>query len=137
MDMTIDIDNWDITLDGADIASDAGLRSAVLVSLFTDRRAEEDDAVEGDHRGCWSDILEPVAGDRIGSRLWLLDRAKETAATLRDAKRYAEEALQWLVDDGHATGVTVTAWPERPGLLALRVVITLPDGSEFSDVFEV
>jgi phage gp46-like protein len=73
--------------------------------------------------GWWGDGLDGQTNDQIGSRLWLLSRAKVTQQTVIRAREYAEEALQWLVDDGVATRVTVTA--ERMGLdgLALACVI--------------
>ena len=56
------------------LRAERGLRSAVLISLFTDRRAEPGDVPEGeDPRGWWADVL-GEEGDRIGSRLWLIDR---------------------------------------------------------------
>jgi phage gp46-like protein len=48
-------------------------------------------------------------GDKIGSRLWLLARAKATTDTARRAEEYAREALGWLVDDKVATKVEATA----------------------------
>lgn len=121
----------DLALDGYDLATEGGLHTAVIVSLFTDRRAESDDEIpdgSGDRRGWWADPA-------LGSRLWLLARAKETPDTLARARAYAIEALQWLIDDGVATAVDVTAeWAQR-FVVGLRVVITLADDSRFDDVF--
>jgi phage gp46-like protein len=120
---------FDIALKGYDVATDDGLRTAVLLSLFTDRRAQADDAIEdGDYRG-WH--AEPSRG----SRLWLLARAKETPDTLARAKTYTEEALAWLVEDGIARTVTVEAeWIGR-GWLGLRVTIERVQGGQFEEVF--
>jgi phage gp46-like protein len=66
----------------------------------------------------------------MGSKLWLLARAKKTPATLLMAKAYVEEALAWLVADGAAGSVTVTAeWVSPGAALGLLVVVTQPDGS--------
>lgn len=122
-----------IVIDG--LATDVGLQSAdplvraVIISLFTWRRANADDVLPGtDRMGWWGDGYATVLGDRIGSRLWLLSRAKLTAQTISDAEDYAREALQWLIDDGVATAVDVLA--ERMGLtgLALACTITRTDG---------
>jgi len=115
---------------------------AVFISLFTWRRAQPDDDLPGTERmGWWGDSFAPVEGDRIGSRLWLLARAKLLADTPAKAKEYAEEALQWLLDDGVAAKVDVQA--ERQGLetLALRVVIyktgaSVPLDIRFTNVWE-
>ena len=115
---------------------------AVIISLFTWRRARPDDDLPGDLRmGWWGDSVPEIPNDRIGSRLWLLSRAKLTAETVARAREYAEEALAWLVEDGVAARVTVES--ERIGLstLGLACRIYRSDGSapldiRFSDVWE-
>jgi hypothetical protein len=67
-----------------------------------------------------------VAGDRIGSRLWLLSREKETKATLSRAEEYGREALGWLIEDRVAERIEVTAKIPRTGVLGLEVVIYRP-----------
>lgn len=100
------------------------LRRAVTISLFTWRRAGSDDVVDdSDRRGWWGDSVPSVAGDKIGSRLWLLSRRTLVADTLKDAEAYANEALAWLVDDGVLTRVTVTA--ERQGSDRMNLRVTL------------
>lgn len=117
--------DWRIV--GPGFEEDDGLESAVVISLFTDRRAESDDEVEGDdRRGWWGDLFPAVEGDRIGSRLWLLSREKQLPSVLIRAREYASEALQWLIDDGVASAVTVEAEVVRQGLLGLQVVIHRP-----------
>jgi phage gp46-like protein len=126
------LSGFDVALDAADLATDAGLETAVILSLFVDRRAEPDDALPDggeDRRGWWADAWPGVEGDRIGARLWLLAREKETLATLRRAEEYAEEALAWLIEDGVARRVGVTAERVRAGLLGLSVEIQRPDGA--------
>ena len=110
---------WDNTTGQADMAivdddvlDDDGLRTAVLLSLFVDRRAEDGDALpagDGDRRGWFGDELLEVEGDRIGSRLWLLDRAKLTERVVPDAEAYALEALAWLLEDRVAESVEASA----------------------------
>lgn len=128
---------FDIGLDGLDLATESGLRSAVIISLFTDARAKPDDVLpDGSHdrRGCWMDSFMPQ-GQSIGSRLWLLSREKELPDVPGRAKEYAEEALEWLIKEGAATAVSVTAERAARSVLLLKVRITLPSGSVFEDVF--
>lgn len=129
---------FDARIDGADLASESGIRAAVLVSLFTDRRAQSDDVLPDgtdDRRGCWFDAWSDIEGDQFGSRLWLLSRAKQTPDVLPRAQQYAEEALAWLIEDGVARSVHVLAdWITR-GTLGVQVTIQLTDGSVFYDVF--
>lgn len=106
-----------------------GLARAVIVSLFTWRRALPGDVAPGEAmQGWWGDTTAEQAGDRIGSRLWLLIREKLTARTVARAEEYAREALQWLVDDGVASRVEVEA--QRIGLdrLGLACRIWRADG---------
>jgi phage gp46-like protein len=102
----------DLSIIDLDLASDRGLETAVLLSLFTDRRAEADDTPPSgdptDRRGWWADQFAAVEGDRIGSRLWLLDRSKRTSETVQRAKEYAREALAWLIEDRVVESVAVT-----------------------------
>lgn len=135
MDVLVDFDGdllaGDIRQVGADLEGDPGLKTAVIVSLFTDARAASDDELppgETDRRGWWGDLLAGGDGDRIGSRFWLLAREKQLPEVLAKAEEYAAEALQWLVDDGIAKAVEVSAEWVRRGLLGVRIVISKPDG---------
>lgn len=112
---------------GAALAEDDGLETAVIISLFTDRRAADDDVLpdqaSADRRGWWGDAYAEVSGDQIGSRLWLLRREKQTPQVLERARQYAAEALQWLVDDGVARAVDVTAEWLNAGAMGLVIEI--------------
>jgi len=120
-----------------DFQSDAGLETAVIISLFSDRRAKEDDVLpdpnNSDRRGWWGDLASPeVARDQIGSRLWLLEREKTTENVLVRAKEYATEALAWLIEDGVAEKVDVESERQGPvgsDILAISVKVYRPDGS--------
>ena len=100
------------------------IQAAVIISLFTDRRAPAGEPVDdADRRGWWGDTFPEIEDDELGSLLWLLKREKQTQATLERAQVYARQALQWLVDDRIARRVDVLAeYPQR-GLLALTVTI--------------
>jgi len=130
--LTVVIDGQTIKL-GLDATQP--LVRAVVVSLFTWRRANRDDALPAEQRmGWWGDTFAPIENDRIGSRLWLLSRAKLTQDTASRAREYALEALQWLIDDGVASKVEVDV--ERLGqqTLALAVRIYKSDGTVPTDV---
>lgn len=137
---------WDTTLmegdfnflvDSQDLESDEGLETAVIISLFSDRRARADDILPDpnsqNRRGWWGDLISPdVEGDQIGSRLWLLNREKTLESVLVKAKEYAEEALQWLIDDGVAAEVVVVAEREKivgSDRLGISIKIRRVDGN--------
>jgi phage gp46-like protein len=121
--------DWGISASG--LEEDDGLKTAVIISLFTDRRANADDALPSgdDRRGWWGDTLADVSGDKIGSRLWLLNREKQLSSVLVRAREYAIEALQWLVEDGAARSINATADIVRQGVLGLTIEIARPNGT--------
>lgn len=135
----------DLTLDAlAGLETDAGLATAVIVSLFTDARAPADlELPEGaDRRGWWGDALPPevagrtVAGDRIGSLLWTVQREKTTPEVLSRVRSIIEQALAWMVTDGLARGVDVETWRDGLDRLGWSVVIHKPDGNRDEMRFE-
>lgn len=120
----------DISLQGFELETDNGLETAVVISLFTDRLAGKDDQLPdptSGRRGWWGDSFSNKDGDKIGSRLWLLSREKQLPKVVARAKEYAEESLQWLVDDGIARSVSVTAEIVKQGVLGLLIVIDRPE----------
>jgi phage gp46-like protein len=109
---------------------ETSLIRAVVISLFTWRRAATDDPVDDDERfGWWGDSYPTIADDRIGSRLWLLRRVKLTADTQRDAEFYAREALQWLLDDGQVLEMDVITERADSYRLNLQVILTVLTGA--------
>lgn len=105
----------------------------MLISLGTDRRAEPDDELPSGidalnaatsfvaRRGWVGDALDRL-GRKIGCRIWLLDRAKQTETTRRFAIVWAEESLGWAeIELGRPAEVSAQ-WLGR-GTLALRCAI--------------
>ena len=116
----------DFVLEAGDFKLDYGLRTNVFVSLYSDARAPDaDEQPYSEHenpRGWWGDR----ADMRLGSKLWLLERGKLIEGLLADVEAWAKESLAWLVDDGIARSVTVTA--TRGGDERLDLVIVLERG---------
>jgi len=129
----------DIALSGSDALVDHGLQTAVILSLFTHARANTDDVLPDggdDRRGFWADAYSELQDDSFGSRLWLLSREKQTGDVLNRAREYAQESLQWLIDDGVAAAVDVNATWVRAGVLSLQTIITKPSGDNLTYQFE-
>lgn len=133
---------FDLTLhsgeQGRDFLGDAGLLSAVIISLFTDRRARDDDplpdervGVPSDRRGWWGDYLDEDQ-PAVGSRLWLLWREKDLDVVVARAEEYAREALAWLTTEQAGTlrveRVDVSARRVSPGYLGIGVRAVPPAG---------
>lgn len=130
-----------LSLTGADLKTEDSLRTAVLVSLFTDRQARLDDVIpdgSDNRRGHWGDSFLP-GDDQIGSRLWLIEREKVLSEVLRRAEDYSREALSWMTRRGAARSVQVSAWTTGRNDLNLKITITRPDGHvdsfEFLDMW--
>jgi len=123
-----DLSRGDWSLVGPALTSGNDLATAVVLSLFSDRQANPDDIVPdgtGDRRGWWGDM----GNDKpIGSRLWLLARAKQTTETLQRAQDYITEALQWLIDDGVVAKFDIGVEWTRAGMLGAQVVAYRSDG---------
>lgn len=119
-----EVGDWEIQL--GDLVTGDDLETAILVSLMTDRVARDDDDYGTKKRGWWGDTDADYA---IGSRLWLLRRRRLTSATATDAETYANEALQWLIDDGIVSSFTVETQIVYPTRLYMSITYQKPDGA--------
>ena len=142
---------FDLALEGdpdRDLRGDDGLLTAVIISLFTDARANADDPLPderigllSDPRGWWGDyILEEDSRDPIrnggplhnggpmGSRLWLLSREKDMDVVVARAQQYADEAVAWLLRDKHVDRVSTVASRVSRGYLGIAVAALEPTG---------
>lgn len=108
----------DYAFDGTDFGFDTTPASAMVFSLFVDRRARPDDPLPAEvmdwsrpstlsaKRGWVGDFLSATGG-LAGSRLWLLKRRKATERTRQDGVGYASEGLQWMqITRGYAVAVS-------------------------------
>ena len=112
---------YDLVLLAGGLDRDPGLMTAIIISLFTDAAATEAELVTaglpaGTRGGWWGDTYPEIDGDVLGSKLWLLT-----------AKKYAEDALAWMLEDGQAEKVVIEpAWHESTGLLTISLAIQKP-----------
>ncbi|MCA3597763.1 MAG: phage GP46 family protein [Methylobacterium sp.] len=118
------------------------LASAVIISLFTDRRAPEGWRPEvTDRRGYWGDgVAEEGAQPRaLGSHLWLLRNEVATEENAALARLYAIEALAWMTEEAVVARVDASAGlienPRRG--VWLRIDLYARDGSRvFAEKYE-
>lgn len=136
---------YDIRVDNSDIVKDYGMRTAVYISLFCNSRAGEDGTISNPdaREGWWGDLLnqsETIQG--IGSNLWQLKRSTTAKQNVELAEQYCQEALQWMIDDGIAADIAVTA--EQLGtvinpVMSVTIEIFYSDGNseaiEFADLW--
>ena len=129
-------------LNGAVVTSDMAdnLSRSVVISLFTWQRASQSDEVDNDQRmGWWGDTFAENKGDKIGSKLWLLLRQKVTDETLLRAQEMADDALQWLVEDGICTDVSVSVERDSndPNRINLSVILEQEHGKTSYEIKDV
>lgn len=101
----------DLSFSGGQLVTEPGLITAVLISLYTDKR--DPSRPQGDQGGWWGTALDED-GYEMGSLLWTLRREPPTERTRQRAQTYAEDSLAWMLRDGIAETVTVTAAWARP-----------------------
>lgn len=143
IDLELEWDNTvsagDLVLAGGALATHSGLRTAILISLFSDARAADSAVLPeagADRAGWWGDdfggdvstsIRDGDDRNTLGSRLWLLRRSNLTAQVLRDARQHVQDALGWLIRDGIASAISVEV--EAQGdRLAVAVMLDRPTG---------
>lgn len=109
---------------GANLVDSVG--RAVVISLFTWRRADPNDDLDNEQRfGWWADQFSPKVNDRIGSKLWQLQRKKITDELILTAKEYIEQALKWMIEDGICKAVEVKVIRDTDDFNRLNAEITL------------
>ena len=125
--------------DDGDMVLDETPATPMIISFGTDRRARPDDDLPGgitelnapasfvDRRGWAGDALDSK-GERIGCRLWLLDRAKQSDLTRLMAEEWTKEAYAWVLDDTASAAEIEVAW-QRKEVLGIRVQI---DGHSYA-----
>lgn len=119
--------DW-LTTGGALVNGD-DYQTAVIISLFTDRQAREDDQYEdNDRRGWWGDS---ESSEPMGSRLWLLRREKLTPQVRQRAEDYASEALKWLLDDRIVKAIEPVAQIVYPNRLNLFIRYQVPQSDNW------
>lgn len=118
---------FDISLANGDIVAGDTLKTSVMLSLFCDAKASS-----GPNGGWWGDALDDY---QYGSQLWTLYGRKLTTENLSLIKKYAENALQWMISDGVAKSTTVTVAREGIDRISMSVSIRKPDGMSQSYKF--
>jgi phage gp46-like protein len=115
---------------GCLVTSGVDLETAAYISLATDARAlAGDDLPEGtNRRGWWADQFDPD-GQVIGSMLWLLEDAVATPENGVRAEQYAQDALKWMLDEGHVRAIDASNSILTDGIY-VTITFTLLNGGE-------
>jgi len=119
----------DETTNRMGLRSKAALHTAILIQLFTDRRARADmtlpDDLDNNPRGWWGDsvALDSSLGEtELGSHLWTLRRSALSDQTANLAADMVRDALQPIADQGAVASFTVETWVDKSnGLLGIDI----------------
>lgn len=112
----------DVTYSDGQLVTEPGLITAILISLYTNKR--DPSRPQGDQGGWWGTALDEP-GDEMGSLLWTLARELPTERTRQRAEVYAFDSLAWMVTDGIAETVVVTAEWQRPTPNVARLTLAV------------
>lgn len=132
---------FDFRISDDDLVLDQGLETAVAISLFSDARVtiEELEGVDESRRGWWGDMFPEIDQDKIGSKLWLLDRSKMTLTNRTKAEEFVRDALAWMIDDGVTDQIDVVGTLDQSTKkIEVAIDIFRPFGTEgvFSAVWD-
>ena len=125
-----------------DILTAEAFDTAIIVSLFTDARADQSEVLPSELRRGWIGN-ESTPDFEIGSKMWLFYQNRLTQTTVNGIVGAAQDSLQWLVQDSiPATDTTiansVTASGEVTSRgLELQITIERPDSQVEKRYFEL
>lgn len=136
-----EIMEYDIFIVNEDIETGDDIETAIIISLFTWRRANPDDKLDpGQSRFGW--FGDKIGGNDkfpLGSRLYLLARKTITPQTMREAEEFASEALKWMVEDKVVSSISCTAERVSNERVDLKITYTR-DGTtkekRFNDLWQ-
>lgn len=117
--LTYNEDNkeYDISFnEQGDFANDNSIQTALLISLFDDKRADSTEIANPILRNGWLGNEINLDGFEQGSKLWLLAQERNTVQTKNQAVEYCKASLQWLLDDGIITALKVTGLNTNQGI---------------------
>ncbi len=118
-----------INILGNDLERDPGLETSILISLFSNKRADVSDTLpdrSGDLQGWWGD----TSTDKIGSKLWTLRRSSLTPDVPAKTELICIDALNWMVEDGVAKSIDVSTETIDKDRLLISIKVEQPDGQE-------
>lgn len=113
LDLQIDSDG--------DIQSNDFFDTAILYSIFGERRADPSEVVAPELRRGW--IGSEGKDYENGSKVWLYEQERITRSVLNSIEDEASKSLRWLSDDGYAVSIEgVDAYVEGSSVM-LKITV--------------
>lgn len=116
---------FDLVLDegAGDFETTDGLETAIVVSLFSDRRAYAEEVADPMKRRGWiGDLVSDVPNDRHGSGLWLYEQSRSRQETVVGVRNEANQALQWMIQERLLLSTTARI-ANVPDIRTFRLVV--------------
>jgi len=134
------LNTFDWTISGTSLKADDQLYNAIMLCLFTDKRARDDyplPSAEDDPRGWWGNNINIDSNNgeqELGSYLWIYERSAMTDANLKGIEDAVNDALLPLT----ATGMVArydsqVAWDKPKGSVCIGVQVYSQDGAKAFD----
>lgn len=133
---------YDFEIENGEIITTAGFETSIILSLFSDKRADVSEVPEIELRhGWWGNlILRDILNKpffEIGSKLWLTYQARSDQTTLNFMKHYIEEALIWFIEEQYVKSITVDVQKETDRKVFVKIVLILNNNLLLESVFEL
>lgn len=98
--------DYDISIDAnGDIKTEDAFNTAILMSLFCERRASASEMPDALRRRGWIGNTDDF---EIGSKLWLYEQARKSTATDLNINAEVLNALSWFVEDNLLESINAT-----------------------------
>ena len=108
IDLAITNNNYfDIDFENGDFKSAYDLKTAILMSIFCEKRADPLQVPQVDQRrGDFTNQFNLINGYEVGSLYWLYtSQHKIDEANKEDLQDTINESLQWLIDDNYLSDI--------------------------------
>lgn len=124
-------DYYDLAIKDNDFLVIDGFDTAILASLFTDKRAPDFSVPDENlRRGSVADILTADIGRALGSTLWLYDQSRITQDILNQIKVAADDCFLWMLEDNIARRVVTEVIQDDIRRIVVNINITSLTGQE-------
>lgn len=94
--------------DNGDLEMIDGFDTALLMSIFCERRADASEVIDPKlRRGDWSNELNDIEGHEVGSKFWLIDQARNNQDAFNIGLDALNDGFNWMLEDDLVKSVEI------------------------------
>jgi phage gp46-like protein len=110
---------YDIDFENGDFALTDGLDSAILLSIFGEKRAPKEKVRDPlKRRGHFSNEFADIEGYQVGSTQWLYtEQSENSESNTTELENSIKDGLKWFVDDKICKRTNVKATKKSDGVI--------------------